>query len=144
MQNTWWLMNFQGTVVILRSKFNMPSIWRFSFFFPATTPLPLQEVSLAPCPLFIFVGVLAWQFFYMYLFRASVRSMSYPPVDFWPLHMSAASRAGLVSGWWNLPWDHLRNFSLVFWDETKPKILGRSFGTKFAGTQSKHDETQKF
>ena len=97
MQNTWWLMNFQGTVVILRSKFNMSSIWRFSLFFPATPPLPLQAVSLAPCPLFIFVGVLAWQFFYMYLFRASVRSMSYPPVDFWPLHVSAASRAGLVS-----------------------------------------------
>lgn len=97
MQNTWWLMNFQGTVVILRSKFYMSSIWRFSLFFPATPPLPLQAVSLAPCPLFIFVGVLAWQFFYMYLFRASVRSMSYPPVDFWPVHMSAASRAGLVS-----------------------------------------------
>ena len=97
MQNTWWLMNFQGTVVILRSKFNMSSIWRFSLFFPATPPLPLQAVSLAPCPLFIFVGVLAWQFFYMYLFRASVRSMSYPPVDFWPVHMSVASRAGLVS-----------------------------------------------
>ena len=62
MQNTWWLMNFQGTVVILRSKFNMSSIWRFSFFFPATPPPPLQAVSLAPCPLFIFVGVLAWQF----------------------------------------------------------------------------------
>ena len=113
MQNTWWLMNFQGTVVMLRSKFNMSSIWRFSFFFPATPPLPLQAVSLAPCLQFNFVVVLARQFFYMYLSQASVCSMSYPPVDFWPLHMSTGNQAGLVSGRWNSPWVHLRNFSLV-------------------------------
>ena len=49
----------------------------------------------------------------MYLCQESVHSMSYPPVDFWPLHMHVANQAGLVSGRWNSPWFHMRNFSPV-------------------------------